>query len=68
MSELYTVIHETPMSPERTDYGVAGSIWDFPPVNHLAYCRALQEEGRPGTGGRYFIARLVEIDDPEVTP
>lgn len=66
--DQYTVIHESPMGrysdgTERIDYGVAGGVWDSPPVNHLAYCRALGE--RRGDTGRYFIARITEIPDPE---
>lgn len=67
--DLYVVVHESPMGTrddgtERVEYGVAGSLHDRPPVNHLAYCRALAE--RKGDVGRYFIACVVEIPDPDL--
>lgn len=66
--EQYTVVHESPMGlysdgTERIDYGIAGGVWDSPPVNHLAYCRDLAAERH--IEGRYFIARVTEIPDPE---
>lgn len=66
--EQYAVIHAISLGfysdgTERIDYNVAGYLWDKPPVNHLEYCRARATEN--SIEGRYYIARVTEIRDPE---
>lgn len=65
--EWFVVVHEFPMEnsrgDKRTDYGIASSVHDSyqHADNQLAYCDALQRSGRPGSEGRYFVARLTEV-------
>lgn len=70
----YLVIHAYPISDQRTDYGVAGGPYSDDrqgqglsaleaAENQLSYCQGLQQSGRRGTEGRYFIARYEEVFD-----
>lgn len=61
-SGLYVVIHEWPRPGGRLTYAAVSSVWDdFDAAdNQLAYCLAMQEDGRRGSEGRYFIAELSE--------
>ena len=60
----YVVVHEIEIGG-RTSHNTAGSIWPTiePVENHLAYCRGMQEQDRPGSEGRYFIAKVIEGAD-----
>jgi len=64
MKTHYIVIHEYPLSPERTDHGVASSLYDTldGAENQLDYCQSLQRRDFPGSEGRYYIATVKETD------
>lgn len=59
---LYAVIHEYQSPDGRVSYGAASSAWDNYEAadNQLGYCLALQESGKRGTEGRYYIAEITE--------
>lgn len=65
MPDLFVVIHEYPTARGDLSYGVASSLWPDRDAaeNALAYCEGMQEDGRRGSEGRYFIARCTEVDD-----
>lgn len=60
----YIVIHEYTLDDgrgnTRTDYNVCSSLHPTREgaENQLAYCQGMQEQGRPGSDGRYFIATV----------
>lgn len=60
---MFTVVHESPWPDGTVFRDTSASISDKPDFNHLAYCKAMQEGGRRGSEGRYFLAALIELDD-----
>lgn len=65
MSGHYVVVHEYPYANGGTGHGAASGLHGTyeSAENALAYCEAMQEEGRRGSEGRYYIARVTEIEE-----
>jgi hypothetical protein len=62
MMKGWAVLHENDIG-RGPEYGVASSVHleRERAENALGYCLAMQEAGRPGTEGRYFIVQVVEV-------
>ena len=71
----YAVVHEWPHPAGYLTRDFASSAYSDGGVsvvpaldaaqNQLAYCEAMQEEGRRGSDGRYFIVAWTEVDSHE---
>ena len=66
MTEGWAIVHETDHrgTPWR-DFASSASMDREAAEDHLAYCQMMQEDGRRGADGRYFLVRWedVETDD-----
>lgn len=66
VSEWFAVLHEVTHvrsdGETRTDIGVASMVHATREgaENALAYCLGMQERGKPGSDGRYFIVTMRE--------
>lgn len=64
MTEGWAIVHETDhRGTHWRDFASSASMDREAAENHLAYCQMMmQEDGRRGADGRYFLVRWEEVE------